>query len=257
MRERRERQVHGPAFERVAHEGQRRHGLQVAAREHHALGLAGGAAGAGDHGHVVGRRDVDRRIVQPVEPFVHGGREGLPLVEAHQRLQLRQLRAHLLDHGCVVAVEHEAGAIEGIEHEGVLAGFVARVDRAPHATGARDAEHRGEGQGVVARKHRHLVPGLDARALQAARHAPADALHLAVAQVGVAHGEARRIGALLGAFVEVVDEAHARQPIRVSTGSCTSPKLRSAPSSSRCPKAWQPEAKPARRGACCSSEAAA
>ena len=208
MGERRQRQVAGPAAEGIAHEREGRHGLQVAAGEHHALGPAGGAAGAGDHGHVVGRRNVDGLVGQALQPFVHGRGEGLLLVQAHHGAQLRKLRAHLLHHGCVVAVEDQAGAVEGIEHIGVLARLVARVDGAPHAARARNAEHGGEGMRIVARQHRHLVAGPDAGALQAARHAPAQALHLRIAQVALAHREARRIGAQLGALVQVVDEAH-------------------------------------------------
>ena len=48
-----------------------------------------------------------------------------------------------------------------------------------------------------------------------------------------------------------------RSASTVSTGSETSPKPRSTPSSSRCPNAWQPDAKPTRRGGCWSREYAA
>ena len=76
-------------------------------------------------------------------------------------------------------------------------------------------------------------------------------------------GQARRLGPERGPLVEVVDQPHPvlaldrDQRCTVSCGSTTSPNARSAPSSSRCPNAWQPLAKPARRGFCWSSEYAA
>jgi hypothetical protein len=70
VRERRQREVGGPALEGVAHQGQRRHRLEVAPRQHHALGLAGGAAGAGDHGHVVDHGNVDGGVACTVEPLL-------------------------------------------------------------------------------------------------------------------------------------------------------------------------------------------
>jgi hypothetical protein len=54
--ERGEGEIHRPLAERVAHQRERRHGLQVAAGQHHALGPARGAAGADDHGEVAGGR---------------------------------------------------------------------------------------------------------------------------------------------------------------------------------------------------------
>ena len=92
---------------------------------------------------------------------------------------------------------------------------------------------------------------------QGRRDAEAQLPHLGVRPGLPVGGEARRVRAERRALVEVVDQSHWPQPSTVTTGSRTSPKLLSTPSSSRCPKAWQPEAKPARRGGCWSREYAA
>ena len=53
--ERGQREVHRAPGERVAHQHDGRHRLEVAPGQQHALGAAGGPAGARDHGDVVGR----------------------------------------------------------------------------------------------------------------------------------------------------------------------------------------------------------
>ncbi len=58
--QRRQGEVHRAAVERVAHQRDRRHRLEVAVGEHHALGPPGGAAGA-DQGDDVVRRRRPRR----------------------------------------------------------------------------------------------------------------------------------------------------------------------------------------------------
>ena len=64
VRQRREREVRRAARERVAHQRQRGHRLEVARREHHALGQPGRAARPDEHREVVrrlGLLDLDRR----------------------------------------------------------------------------------------------------------------------------------------------------------------------------------------------------
>src|SRR6185369_5226077 len=113
-----------------------------------------------------------------------------------------------------------------------------------------------EGERVVRRQDGDLLARAHAVVDQRGRDPAAEVLHLGV-RPGLAVGrQTGRVWSEGRALVEVVGETHA-QPSTVSTGSETRPKLRSTPSSSRCPNAWQPEAKPTRRGGCCSREYAA
>ncbi len=121
-------------------------------------------------------------------------------------------------------LEDQAPAAEQVEEVTVLRGLVARVDRAPdRAAGAR--EFLGFGRDVAV----FQAPGLIEKA-----RGPED-------DRGAAASAARQAG----------------QCWTVRFGSMTRPKLRSTPSSSRWPNAWQPEANPTRCGGCCSSGYAA
>ena len=86
--QRREREVDRPALERVAHQGQRRHRLEVAAGEHHALGRARRTTGADDHRDVVDRRRSSsarperRRSTRRTTPRTPARRRGRPASSA-------------------------------------------------------------------------------------------------------------------------------------------------------------------------------
>ena len=82
MGQRREREIGRTPLERIAHKRERRHRFEVAAREHHALGLPRRAASARDHDDVVDRRDLDEIFTLAVQPFLQRRREGGAVVEA-------------------------------------------------------------------------------------------------------------------------------------------------------------------------------
>jgi hypothetical protein len=105
-------------------------------------------------------------------------------------------------------VKDERPAVEGVEDEAVLLGFVARIDRTPHAGGARDAENAGESDRIVARENRDLVAGRNSRSLKRARHAIGVTLDLGVREARLSHGQAWRVLAERGALVEIVGEPH-------------------------------------------------
>ncbi len=251
MGQRGQRQIGRAPDERVAHQRDGRHRLEVAIGQDHALGDAGRAPGADDHHRVVGRLDGFDDRLHAVEPGLQRRPERGLGVQADQQPQLRQVGCDPLDQRGERTLEDQGDAVEEVELGPVLIGLVARVDRAPDGAGPRDPEDAGEGDRVVAGQDRDLVAGPDPRAAQAPCDLRAQALHLPVGQRLVAGHQARLVGAQRSPLVEVVDQAHGRRPQTcvVTTGSSTRPKLRSTPSSSRCPKAWQPEAKPARFGA--------
>ena len=181
---------------------------------------------------------------------------GTAAVEADQRGDLRQVRRDPADQRREGPLEDQAGAVEQVEQLAVLRGLVARVDRAPHRPGPGDAEHAAERDRVVGGQDRHLVARPDARPGQGPGDRRGQPLHVARSCGSARHGQARGApgpatrpcrGSRSGAQLQVRCRT-------VRTGSITRPKLRSTPSSSRWPKAWQPDAKPARRGGCCSSE---
>ena len=204
----RERKIDGAAIERIAHQRQGGHRLQIAPREHHAFGLTGGSAGPRNHRNIVCRRDLDRFIVDAVEPRIERRREGRRLVEADKKRKLGQVGAHLLHERRVSAVEDQARAVEGVEDEAVLGRLIARVDRTPDGAGARDAEDAGECDRVIARQDRHLVARLDAGTSKRPGDAPGEALHVAVGHVSFAHGQAGRGGPERSALVQIVDQPH-------------------------------------------------
>ena len=74
--QRREREVDRTALERIAHQRQCRHGLDVAARQHDPLRLAGGAPGAGNHREIVDSLALIMPVGEVSEPAVEGGGEG-------------------------------------------------------------------------------------------------------------------------------------------------------------------------------------
>ena len=209
--ERREREVDRAALERVAHQRERGHRLEVAAGEHHALGPPGRAAGADDH----------RQVVRPGRrrPSVAGASEpgtrpsvSAPVdvaVEADQRRAASAgRRGSASTSGAKALWKISARAVEQVEQLAVLGRLVARVDRAPHGAGAADAEHAGERDRVVGRQDRDLVAGRDARARRSARgdaaaERPAPRRRTACAPSVVRQGASRPERR---ALVEVVDE---------------------------------------------------
>ena len=206
--ERRQGEIDRAAFERIAHQRERGHRLQIAPRKHDAFGLAGGAAGARDHRDVVRGRDLERLVADAIEPRIQRRREGHRLVEADKKGKLGQVGPHLLHERRVSAMEDQARAVESVEDEAVLGRLVARIDRTPDGAGARDAEDAGKGDGIIAREDRHFVARLDAGPLKRAGDAPGDALHVGVGHIPFAHGQAGSLGPERSAFVEIVDQPH-------------------------------------------------
>ena len=231
--ERREREVDRAALERVAHQRQGRHRLDVPAGQHHALRPAGGAAGPGDHDHVVDRIGLPGAVADPRQPLGEPDRAGDagrawgvglagPAVadgawgdgvtvglQADERGQLGQVRRDLRDQRGEGGGEDQAAAVEQSEQLAVLGRLVAGVDRAPDRPGAADAEHGAERHRVVAGQHRHLVARPDAGAGQRPPDRPGQALHVGVAPGLAGHGEAGGVdGVDRRPLVEEVDEPH-------------------------------------------------
>ena len=204
----REREIDRPAVERIAHQRQRRHRLEVAARQHHAFRLPGRPPCAGDHGDIVERRDVHRIVGRAFEPARERRRgRGRP-VQANQDRELRQVGDHALDQRFIGAVKDERPAVEGVEDIAVLLGFVARIDRTPHCRGARDPENAGESDRIVARQNGDLVARRNSGSSQGARHAIGVTLDLGIGKSRVSRREARRVFAERSALVEIVGEPH-------------------------------------------------
>ena len=150
MSQRRQREVGRTSPERVAHQRERRHRLDVPTRQHHPLGFPGGAAGARQHDEVVNRFTL--KISDVIgQPGLERCGERQCGVEAHQRPQLRQLRADLLHHLDETGMKQQQAAVEVIEDELVLRRLVARIDRTPDRTRARNAEHARKRDRIVAR----------------------------------------------------------------------------------------------------------
>ena len=111
--------------------------------------------------------------------------------------------------------------------------------------------------GSLAERIATLSPGATPTRTSAAAMRKLSSRTSAYDELRPSRGQAGSPGIDRGPLVEVVDQSHDAQAWTVRTGSDTSPNERSTPSSSRCPKAWQPEAKPTRLGGCISSEYAA
>ena len=212
--ERGQGQVDRAAVEGVAHQRDRRHRLEVAAGEHDALGAAGGAAGADQGDDVVGLRGFDAGIVAGgVEPVREAGREVVAVAEADQGGQLGEFRRDPADEVLEAGLEDQRGAVEQVQELGVLAGGVARVDRAPHGTRAGDAEDAGERGRVVGREDADLVPGPHAGVAQRAGDGLREIDHLAVGDGAPVEGQAGRVRVQGGAFFQVEVQRH-RRPSR-------------------------------------------
>ena len=162
MRQRRQRQIGRAPLERIAHQGQRRHRLDVAAREHHAFGFSGGPAGAGDQCQIVNGIALKGLLADIGQPALERRRIGELGVEADELAQLRQIGPYPVDHRREAAVEQQQAAIERVEDELVFRRLVARIDRTPDRSGARNAEHAGEGDRVVAGQDRDFLSGRNA-----------------------------------------------------------------------------------------------
>src|SRR5579864_6963317 len=109
-------------------------------------------------------------------------------------------------------MKQQQAAVELVEDDPVFGRLVARIDRAPNRACAENAKHAGKCGRIVSGENRNLLAGHDARSREPARDAIAELLHLAIAEVASIHGEARRIGAERGTFVQVIDEAHDQHP---------------------------------------------
>src|SRR4029079_6066438 len=95
---------------------------------------------------------------------------------------------------------------------------VARIDRTPDGSGARNAEYAGKGDRIVAGQDRDLLRGANAAFGYAARDQIAKGLHIAIAQVVSVHGQAWRIGTKRGALIQIVDKPHEPPPIKKARG---------------------------------------
>jgi hypothetical protein len=210
MGQRREREIGRTPVERIAHKRERRHRFEVAAREHHALGLPRRAASARDHDDVVDRRDLDEIFTLAAQPFLQRRGEGGAVVEADERGELRQVRNHALDQRLIGAMEDQRAAVESVKHIAVLGSLVPRIDRTPDGARARQPENASEGDRMVAREHSDFLAGFDPRRLQRPRHAIGQLLDLRIGEVRLARREARRIRAERRALVEIVDQSHWR-----------------------------------------------
>jgi hypothetical protein len=192
--ERRQREVPGPPVERVAHQREGCHRLDVGSGQLDALGAAGRPAGADDHREVVERRYVDGPGAE-VEEIAPGERGVDRAVEADQRGEARQVVADLRDERREPLLEDQHRAAEEVEQFAVLGRLVTRVDRAPDGAGPADAEDAGERRRVVRRQDGDPVAGPHAPRGEGRRHAEAQLPHLGVRPGLPVGGEARRAGA--------------------------------------------------------------
>ena len=161
-----------------------------------------------------------------------------------------------------------------VEDELVLGRLVARVDRTPDRSRRATCRTRRRTRcGSLPDRIATLSPGGDARAVEPARDAMAEPLHLARRRGPRLHRQARRVGAQRGALVEIVDQAHGRSPradgsraiapavmlSRARSGSvlrpgrscaaCRAARDGRTPGSPRqSPRAWAPAAAAMRRG---------
>ena len=125
-------------------------GDQVAVRQHHALGEAGGAAGVGQRDQVLGRVDIDRGRLAQAEQGGEGG-DALGLAEHRDLLDARlacrlarllQQRRH----------RQQQLGLRVLELERDLVGGVERVQSGVDATGQGNPV---EGHGVLGQVGRH------------------------------------------------------------------------------------------------------
>ncbi|MET4788995.1 hypothetical protein ABIF64_001173 [Bradyrhizobium japonicum] len=111
-------------------------------------------------------------------------------------------------------MKQQQAAVELLEDKPIFGRLVTRIDRAPDRARAGNAEHAGKRDRIVAGKDCDLLAGSNPRSREPARDAVAQQLHVAIAEVASIHGEARRVGAERGTFVQVIDEAHDQHPKR-------------------------------------------
>jgi hypothetical protein len=116
------------------------------------------------------------------------------------------------DHRREAAVEQQQAAIERVEDELVFRRLVARIDRTPDRSGARNAEDAGEGERVVAGQDRDFLSGRDAGIREAFGDPIAQLLDVAIAQILAVHGQAGGVGAERGALIQIVDQPHGKCP---------------------------------------------
>ena len=206
--ERRHREIDRATLERIAHQGERGHRLEIAARQHHALRVARRAAGAGEHREVADRLRLKPTVGNIRQPLVERRCERLFGIQADKLLHLGQLPTQIVDQIDELRMEEQRGTIEIIENIGVLGRLVARVDRAPDRPGTRDGEDAAEGEGIVTRQDRDMLAGRDAGAVQRVRDAVGQRLHLRIGQALAVHCQAGGVGAQRRPLVEPVDQPH-------------------------------------------------
>ena len=233
----------------------------LCAGQPHSLGPARGPAGARDHRDVVRRVGLPGPLASAATQLLEAeGARPAPPVQADQRGELRQLGADLRHQRRERRLEDQRRAVEELQQLAVLRRLVAGVHRAPHRPGPGDAEHAGERDRVVARQHRHLVARPDARAGQRlarpTRTAAAPRRSCGSARPVVRHGASGPSDAPLSRK-STSRTARTRRSVGPTRVHAPGRSCAARPSSSRWPNAWHPDANPARRGGCCSSEYAA
>src|SRR5258705_2154 len=122
------------------------------------------------------------------------------------------IKPQLIDHRREAAVKQQQAAIERIEDELVFGRLVAWIDRTPDGTGARNAEHAGKGDRIVAGQDRDFLPGGNAGISESACDPIAKALHVTIAQVLSFHGQAWSISTKRRALIQIVDKPHELPP---------------------------------------------
>ena len=109
-------------------------------------------------------------------------------------------------------------AIERIKDELVFRRLIAGIDRTPDRTGARNAEHAGKGDRIVAGQNSDFLSGRNAGTGEATRDPIAQALHVGVAQVLPVHGQAGRVRPEGSALIQIVDQPHGSPPRKKRAG---------------------------------------
>jgi hypothetical protein len=115
-------------------------------------------------------------------------------------------------------MKQQQAAIERIEDELVFRRLVARIDRTPDGSGARNAEDAGKGDRIVAGQDRDFLPGGNAGIGESACDPIAKALHVAIAQILAVHGQARSICAQRRPLIQVIDKPHGPPPVKKAGG---------------------------------------
>ena len=121
----------------------------------------------GDHREIVDRLDVDSgSSARPASQPSKDGANGSSASRQTSVFSLGRSGRDRLDHRREVEWNSSRLQSNWSRMNSVLRRLVARIDRAPHRAGARDAEHAGKRERVVAGQDRDLLAGRDARAVE-------------------------------------------------------------------------------------------